>query len=362
MAKTTLDAIVIGGGHNGLVAAALPREGRAGRLWCSSAREPAGGILATTQLAPGFTAPALVHTVGRLRASVVKDLKLDGHGLELIEPDGPGVRAAARRAGITFWADAGRTAAGFAALSAADADAYAAFDRKVRALASFLAYVNVATPPDIKCPSLADAIRRALKLGRAFRDLGAKAGREAIRALPMAVADFVAGGLRARGRRGPSRRAAILYTAMGPWAAGTAFVFLNDSAGNDGGAVGQTMFARGGPAALADALVQAAAGVRRARSAPAPRWPRSRSRDGRADRRAPGRGGEIAAARVIVSATDPKRTLLALCGPGGSWGPPGLARRQHPQPGHDGEGEPRAVGAAGGPTGGDARDAARAAS
>ena len=48
----------------------------------------------------------------------------------------------------------------------------------------------MATPPDTKSPSIADAIM-GLKLGKAFRDLGGKTGREAVRAMPMAVADLV---------------------------------------------------------------------------------------------------------------------------------------------------------------------------
>ena len=63
---------------------------------------------------------------------------------------------------------------------------FVSFDREVRAVASFLAYVNVATPPDINAPTIADAIS-GLRVGRAFRGLGAKLGREAIRAMPMAV-------------------------------------------------------------------------------------------------------------------------------------------------------------------------------
>ena len=65
------------------------------------------------------------------------------------------------------------------------------FDKKVRSLSSFVAHLNVATPPDVKSPTFADAIV-GLKLGKAYKDLGPKAGREITRSLPMALADFVA--------------------------------------------------------------------------------------------------------------------------------------------------------------------------
>ena len=69
-------------------------------------------------------------------------------------------------------------------------------------IASFLAYINVATPPDPKSPSLSDAIM-GLKLGKAFKDIGAVAGRETIRSLPMAVADLVQETFEDEALRGP---------------------------------------------------------------------------------------------------------------------------------------------------------------
>ena len=178
-------------------------------------------------------------------------------------------------------------------------------------MASFLSYVNAITPPDAKSPSIAGAIA-GLKLGKAFRDLGAKAGREAIRALPMAVADLVSEVFEDEAVRGPLSTRGVLYTATGPWAAGSAAVFLMDSAGNDGGAPGQSTVARGGSGALASAL-EASAKAFGATIRTDAGVAGIRSRDGRvlgvtlAD-------GETIEAPLVVSAADPKRTL-GLCDP-----------------------------------------------
>src|SRR3954471_5971897 len=156
MAKKTLDVIVIGGGHNGLVAAAyLAKAGK--QVLVLERDERVGGILRATEPAPGFTAPGLGHTIGRLRASVAKDLRLDRFGDRTVTPS---VRMHAPMpdgSAVTFWADAARTAEELRARSAEDATAYVTFDKKVRAIASFMAYVAVATPPDPKSPSLAAA-------------------------------------------------------------------------------------------------------------------------------------------------------------------------------------------------------------
>jgi len=302
--------VVVGAGHNGLVAAAyLARAGK--QVTLVERSETVGGILRNSVVAPGFTAPGIAHTVGRLRRSVIKDLKLTAFGLELIEPD---VRVFAPNpdgSAVTFWGDAERTAEGLKPRHVHDAAAYPAFDKKVRAIASFLAYINAITPPDAKSPSIADAIA-GLKLGKAFRDLGAKTGREAIRALPMAVADLVADVFEDEAVRGPLATRGVLYTATGPWAAGSASVFLMDSAGNEGGAPGQSTTAKGGSGALAAAL-EASAKAFGVTVRTGAEVTEIRSREGRAvgvtlaD-------GETIDAPTVVSAADPKRTL-SLCDP-----------------------------------------------
>jgi phytoene dehydrogenase-like protein len=299
------DAVVVGGGHNGLVVAAYLAKTRRKVVVLERAGE-VGGILRNSEVAPGFVAPGIAHTVGRLRDSVVRDLKLAQHGYEPIKPDVRVYAPQPNGGAITFWADAKRTAEELRAFSPADAGAYVSFDQKVRALASFVAYILAATPPDVKAPSIGDAIA-GLKLGKAFRDLGAKAGRETIRALPMAIADFVGENFEHEGVRGALATRGVLFSNVGPWAAGTAATYLIDSAGNDGGASGQSMFAKGGTGALATALRSSA---------------EANGTEIRTDAEVVElliRGTRVAGVRtadgteidatVVVSAIDPKRTL-----------------------------------------------------
>lgn len=304
------DVVVIGSGHNGLVAAAyLAKSGR--KVTVLERAEEVGGILRNTEVAPGFTAPGIAHTVGRLRASVVTDLKLAAHGLRTLTPE---VRMFAPQpdgSAVTLWGDAARTADELRERNAHDAAIYPEFDRKMRAIASFLAYINAVTPPDAKNPSIADAIV-GLKLGKSFKDLGAKTGRETIRALPMAVADLVQEVFEEEAVRGPLATRGVLFTAMGAWATGTAAVFLNDSAGTDGGAAGTAVHAIGGTGALAGALASAAtaAGVTIRTGVEVARI---RTRDERVVGITTADGTEIDA-QLVVSGADPK-TTLGLCDP-----------------------------------------------
>jgi phytoene dehydrogenase-like protein len=307
----TYDAVVVGAGHNGLVAAAfLAKAGR--RVLVLERRERVGGILDTVEIAEGVRAPGIVHTVGRMRASVISDLGLVAHGLATIDPpvrvfapqpDGPP---------LTLWSDADRTASELRERSAADAEAYVAYDRRVRSLGSFLSYLHAITPPDVKDPSLADALN-GLRLGNAFRRLGAKPGREATRALPMAVADYVAETFETDAVRGAIAARAVQYTAMGPWSAGTTAVLLSDSAGNDGGAAGQSTTVHGGPGALAEALASAAR-VLGAEIRTGAEVARVLVSGHRARGVALVDGQEISA-RAVVTAIDPKRTLTTLVDP-----------------------------------------------
>ena len=306
------DAIVIGAGHNGLITGAyLARAGL--RTLILERRDRAGGCLVTGEVAPGVQAPTVAHTVGRLRTSVARDLRLKGHGLRLIRPD---IRVFAPQPdgrSITLWGDPLRTAEGLGPWSRRDAEAYPGFDRRVRALASFLAYLHAATPPDLKAPSLTDALA-GLRLGRALRGLGSpKHTREALRVLPMAVADFVAEAFETEPLRAAIASRGIQYSAMGPRSAGTALLLLSDSVGEDCGAAGQSALAAGGPGALAEALVAAArsfgAEIRCGAEGAA-----ITSRNGLVTGLALADGEELRAP-VVASAVDPKRTLLGLVDP-----------------------------------------------
>jgi phytoene dehydrogenase-like protein len=305
------DVVVVGAGHNALVTAAYLAKGGL-RTLVLERRERVGGAADTSELADGIRVPTLAHTVGRLRASVQKDLELARHGLSLVAPEVRVFAPSADGTALTLWSDVAKTAAGLRARSAHDADAYAGFDRQVRALGGFLDDLGRSTPPDIKAPGLGDALS-ALKLGRSFKGLGRDGSRTVLRVLPMAVADLVAESFETDAIRAALAWRGVRFGNVGPWSAGTAAMLLGDAAGNDGGAAGETVFAKGGPGALSAALASAAreAGAEIRTGAEVTNIT---SREGRATGLMLA-DGEAIEASAVVSGLDPKRTLVDLVDP-----------------------------------------------
>ena len=311
MPRERYDAIIVGAGHNGLVTSGyLAKAGL--RTLILERRSRAGGALATEEVVPGVRAPVVADGVGGLRPNVVRDLRLGSHGFRAIEPEVVAFAPSADGAGLTLWRDPVKTATELRTRPRPrDADAFIAFDRKVRSLAGFVARLQATEPPDLASPSLADA-GTGLALLNGLRQLGRRQVRETLRVLPMSVADLVSEAVDDDALRGVLGARGVRYSAMGPRSAGTALNFLWDSA-SGGGAAGRTVFVRGGPAALADALLSAAEsqGVTLRCDADVSAI---RTRRGSVQGVALENGDEIDA-HIVASSADPKQTLLRLLDP-----------------------------------------------
>jgi phytoene dehydrogenase-like protein len=180
------DAIVIGGGTNGLACAA--HLGKSGvRTLLIEQRDRVGGCAAEGEVAPGFRLPTLAHATGPVRSDVVEELQLYVHGLEFsdtpislsaLSPDG---RA------LVVWEEPRRTAAGLRAWSANDAAAWPAFHSSLQRIGALIAGLFIAPPPSVDAPTTRDAFE-LLQTLRTFRSLPKADQWRLLRWGPMAVA------------------------------------------------------------------------------------------------------------------------------------------------------------------------------
>ncbi|MDP8903861.1 MAG: NAD(P)/FAD-dependent oxidoreductase [Chloroflexota bacterium] len=308
------DAIVVGAGHNGLVCAAyLARAGL--RVIVLERRLSPGGMAVTSQLQPGVRVPTLAHTVGRLWPRIVRELNLAAHRLVLAQPD---VRVFAPQLDgppLTLWGDAERTRRELASggsVTAQDAAGYVAVERSLNSLGAALAALMAHPPPELASPTLTDAFD-GLRHGILGRSRARSESGGLLRVLPMAVADLAAEWFGSEPLRAVVAARGIQYTAMGPLMPGTAQVLLSDVAGNAGGVAGQTVFAHGAPGALAEALTAAVGSfggvVKTGAEVVAVR------RHGDRVAGVTVADGDELDAPVVVSALDPRKTLLDLLEP-----------------------------------------------
>ena len=307
----TFDAIVIGGGHNGLVCAAyLARAGL--RTVVLERRASVGGTLVTSEILSGARVPAVTHLVGNLRAVVVRELGLSGAGLRLVQPQALATSVRPDGPPITLWADPARTVADLGLHARRDAAAWTEIDARTRALARIVDRMAGMTPPDPSHVGVPDALAAA-RLGMRYRGLRTADARALLRWLPMPIGDLLEDHFETDALRALLAVRGIRFSSLGPRAAGTTQLLLADSAGSDSGLAGSTVYARGGPGALAAALATAASrlGVEIRTSAEVVAV---RERNGRVTGVALASGEELSSP-VVVGGIDPKRLLLGLVDP-----------------------------------------------
>jgi phytoene dehydrogenase-like protein len=310
MAPLTNDVVIIGAGHNALTTAFYLAKG--GRKPIVLERRPVvGGCATTEEFAPGFKTPALAHTLGPLRASIVRDMQLERRGVRFVYPDPRLISFGADGRPLEFSTDIGRTAESIRAFSAKDAARYPEFCAAFSKIGGFLGDLLEMTPPSIDAPSTGE-LWTLLKTGRKFRALGKRESFALLRWGPMAVADLVAEWFETDLLQATIAARAIHGTAMGPWSAGTGAVLLL-SAAIDPLPGGSSVTAVGGPGAVTQAMADAAreAGAKIRTDADVREII---VKDGAAAGVVLADGTEVRAT-TIVSGADPRRTFLGLIDP-----------------------------------------------
>jgi len=302
--------VLIGGGHNALIAAFYLAKGGFKPLVLER-RETVGGGAITEEFYPGFHASALAHTVGPLRADIGRDMQLDRFSCEILSPDPRVFAPTPDGKALFFYNDAAKTAADIAHFSEKDGRKYVEFAESLESIGEVLTQLTSMTPPAIDKPSPED-FWNLFQTGRGVRRLGKTGIFNLFRWAPMAVADFVAEFFETELLRAVIAARGIFGNALGPWSAGSTAVLLLRAAA-DPHPVGSAAFPRGGLGSLSRVLAESAkeAGAEIRTEAEVAQI---RIKDG-AVAGVVLKDGEEIAVEAVVSGVDPKRTFFHLIDP-----------------------------------------------
>lgn len=307
MSSAPRDIVIIGAGHNGLVAACyLAKAGF--RPLVLERRASVGGASITEEFHPGFHCSTLAHAASPFLPRIARDLQLARHGLTTINPEIQVFAPDEEGRALCLYDDPARTARELAGLSAHDAKSYPEFHASFARLGRVLAPLLSLTPPSTDKITLGDFWNLG-KVGKDFRKLDKKDAYRLLRWSPMAVADLVAEWFETELLRAVVAARGIYGAFAGPWSAGTSTALLFQAA-MDGRAFAPASFVKGGMGALTQALASAAvaAGAEIRTDADVAGV---QVKDGKATAVVLANGEEIAA-RVIVSNADPRHTFLKL--------------------------------------------------
>ncbi len=306
---TPYDAIVIGGGHNGLVAAAyLARAGK--RVLVLERRERVGGAAVSEQVFPGFTFSVFSYVVSLLRPEIIRDLDLPRHGLQILPLEST-LTPLPNGDYLAQWSDHDQNRCSIARHSARDAEAYDEFGRLMHQMARAVKPILGMAPPDPASLHPRDLLGLA-RLGSHFRSLGTEQFHALCKLMTMSAADFLDQWFETEALKATKAASGIIGTLLGPRSPGTAFVLLHHYMGEIDGVYRAWGFAKGGNGSVSEAIAGAARsfGAQIRTEAPVARV---LIENGRAAGVVLERGEEIRT-KLVVSGADPRRTFMQLVG------------------------------------------------
>jgi phytoene dehydrogenase-like protein len=306
------DVVVVGGGHNGLVAAAYLAKHGLRTLVCER-RDVVGGAAVTEHpFGPSYAVTSLSYVVSLLPADIVADLRLDRYGYH-VYPQGPYFAPRADGRYLTLPYDAAARRDQIAKFSAADADAYPRYEARMASYAAVLGPLLGRIPPKLGSRRPRDLLGQAALLGK-LRGIDTRLAVDLTRLLSGSIADVLDQYFEGDALRGVLAVSGVIGMWAGPRSPGTGYVTLHHHIGNAAGQTGAWGFPRGGMGAVTGAIAAAARsfGAEIATGSPVVRMTAS---GGRVTGVELANGRRVTAANVVTT-VHPRVAFLEMIDPG----------------------------------------------
>ncbi len=302
------DAIIAGGGHNGLVTAAYLARGGL-KVLVLERREMVGGCAVTEEVWPGYRVSTAAYLSSLLQQRIVSELELERFGYRVDAKDPPFFSPFPDGRYLFLWQDPRRTLDEIAKFSPRDAAAYPAYEEHLERLAVVVESLLLTTPPGFPPAGpgdLVDYLKLAAKLaGLGSRDLAAL-----VRIFTQSAADFLESWFESEQLKVTLATDGVIGANGGPRSPGTAYILLHHCMGGVGGHRGVWGFVRGGMGAVSEAIA-ASARSRGVVIRTSVAVEKVLVRGGKAAGVALA-GGEEILASIVASNLDPRQTFLKL--------------------------------------------------
>ena len=302
------DAIIVGGGHNGLVAAAyLARAGR--KVLVAERRPMPGGCAVTEEVWPGFRISTAAYLTSLLQERIIADLELERFGYRVDAKDPAFFSPFPDGRTLFFWQDGRRTLEEIAKFSRRDAEAFPKYEEHLERLSAIVEPLLLTTPPELPPRRMGDYLEY-LRLAARYRGLSRRDLAALVKIFTMSAADLLDEWFESDELKATLATDGVIGANAGPRSPGTAYILLHHCMGGVGGKRGLWGFVRGGMGAVSDAIANSARS-RGAQIRTNAEVRRILVRDGAVEGVVLADGEEIRA-RQVASCLDPIVTFLRL--------------------------------------------------